>query len=690
MTNVYKPNWKSFRRYIAKSFTVSDTQLDIQGSLGTMRITTHGDGIFRLRLGSMDKPDYGILTNENTCPLATQTGEKTISLATENATLHVDMNDDLTFRLEWRGKTLTESSSDHHFTGARRLPPLGFDSNTRTWALALDIDHEEPLYGGGEKWSQLNHRGRLITSRAEDALGVNSDLSYKNTPFIWSPYGWGVFVHTPSDVHHGCGNPYLSNRAYVSLVKDTAFDVFLFAADGAQGLIDCYHHLTGKPVSVPYWSLGIWMSSAYYKTAEEVLETAQALRKHDMPCDVITLDGRAWQDTETRFAFEWDQSRYPNPKAFTDKIHALDFKLCAWEYPLVSTQNKLFSELSSQGWLLKDEKGDTLVYEWDAEPFGDVLTPLPPSGLLDFTHPEANAYWQQRHQELFESGIDVIKTDFGEQVPDHAVASNGDSGERLHNVYPLLYNRAVYEASQTYANDGSALVFGRSGWAGSHRFPIQWGGDPQADWGGLVASLRGMLSQSLSGSPFYAHDIGGFYGDSRDSELYIRWTQAAVFSSHMRFHGIGAREPWSYGDEVKSLVMPFLHLRYQLLPYIHQMLEISVTKGVPLCRPMVLSAPDEPESWVFDLQYMFGDRLLVAPVVRPGNQARYYLPRGRWVDYWTGEACDGGMLIKTHVSIDHIPLFVKAGETLPMGPIVSHTGETNHAPRIEQERLFSG
>src|SRR5262249_40138634 len=380
-------------------------------------------------------------------------------------------------------------------------------------------------------------------------------------PFAWSPRGWGVFVHTPARVTHGVGYPEWSHRSYILRVEEPGLDVFLLAAPTPAGLLERFTLLTGRPPGPPPWSFGVWMSRAYYRTAGEALEVARALREQRIPCDVLVLDGRAWLKVETRFAFEWDAGRYPDPAAFVRDLKALDFRLCLWEYPYVSTRHRLFAELAEQGYLLRDEQGDPLVYQWDTEPFGSLLTPLPASGLVDFTNPEAYAWYRDAHRRLFEAGADVMKTDFGEQVPAAARAHNGDPGSRLHNVYPLLFNRCVYEAAERYAS-GGAVVWGRSGWTGRQRYPVQWGGDPQADWEGLAASIRGALSWGMSGGPFYSHDIGGFFGEQPDPELYVRWAQAGVMSAHTRFHGTTPREPWHFGEEALRIVRAWLEWRY--------------------------------------------------------------------------------------------------------------------------------
>ena len=216
----------------------------------------------------------------------------------------------------------------------------------------------------------------------------------------------------------------------------------------------------------------------------------------------------------------------------------------------------------------------------------DPLSPLQPSGLIDFTHPEAYEYWRDGHARLFELGVDVIKTDFGEQVPPDCVAHATADGDKLHNVYPLLYHRCVFEATERARGQG--FVFARAGWAGSQRFPTHWGGDPQADWEALAASLRGALSWGLSGGACYATDVGGFLGPP-DPELYVRWAQAAVFASHLRFHGTSPREPWAFGEEAEAVVRRWLDLRYQLIPYLESCLEEAERTGMPVMRAMPLA-----------------------------------------------------------------------------------------------------
>jgi alpha-D-xyloside xylohydrolase len=680
--DVEAPDWGS----IPAVTVTGAAKVEADGSVclatdaGALRVALLDCGA-RLRFGAAAR-DYDILLREPAAlPARVESLDGGTRLVAGDRVLEIG-HAPLSFSLSVAGRTVQASPSDGHFVRRFRLPP--FARLADGWFVSVELGHETPVYGLGEKWGRLDKRGQLVRSFNHDALGVNAEVSYKNAPFAWSPEGWGLFVHTVAPVVHGVGYAPWSQRAYGLKIDDPVLDLFLFdGADGAQ-ILGRYTELTGRAPVPPLWSLGLILSKAYYRTAEEILDVARAVRDRGMPCDTITFDGRAWQDTDTRFAFEWDPSRYPDPTSVIAQLKALDFRICVWEYPLVSVRNPLFDELAAKGWLLKDDRtGEAYRYRWDTEAWGKVLTPLPESGLLDFTHPDAYAYWRDRHRELFEIGVDMIKPDFGEQVEPHMVASDGARGDALHNVYALLYNRCVHEAAGLYAKDGGFL-FSRAAWAGSQRYPSQWGGDPQADWGGLAASIRGGLSWGMTGAPFYATDVGGFYGDQRDPLLYVRWAQASVFSAHMRLHGIGAREPWSYGEEAERAAMAALELRYRLLPYLWSAVEQACATGLPVQRAMALACPDEPESWAFDHQFFCGDDLLVAPSLEPDGRVRVYLPRGEWRRFPGGEPVTGGQVREFWLALDEIAVFAREGAVIPLGPPLQHTGAPGATPAVAE------
>ncbi|RME65628.1 MAG: glycoside hydrolase family 31 protein [Alphaproteobacteria bacterium] len=648
---------------------------------GDLCASLHDFGV-RLRLGARLDYDYGMLARVSAPrPLELMAGEDETRIRAGEDVLRIG-HAPLSFAWTRAGRTMQSSPSDGHFVRRFRLPP--FARLDEGWFVSLELRSGEAVYGLGEKWGALNRRGQWLRSYNQDALGVNAEWSYKNTPFAWSPDGWGAFVHTPAPVTHGVGFAPWSQRAYGLMVEDGALDLFLFAGrDGAE-LLGHYTALTGRAPVPPLWSLGVILSKAYYRTADEILAVAREVRSRRMPCDTITFDGRAWQDTDTRFHFGWDPKRYPDPQPVLDELKALGFKICVWEYPLVSTKGALFDELAKKGWLLKDRRtGEAYRHEWDPEPFGKVLTALPASGLIDFTHPQAYAFWRDQHKALFDAGVDMVKPDFGEQVANDVIAHNGESGHALHNVYALLYNRCVYEAAQRYARNGPFL-FSRSSWTGSQRYPAQWGGDPQADFEGLAASLRGAQGWGLSGAPYFATDVGGFYGDTRDPVLYVRWLQASVFSAHMRLHGIGAREPWSYGAEAEAAASKALRLRYRLIPYLYEAMQQSAATGLPVQRAMALAFPRERAAWAFEDQFMCGADLLVAPCLRADGRVTVYLPQGEWRRFPEGDRFAGGKCHELTLALDEMAVFARAQAAIPLGPAVDNTDRLGAQPQAEE------
>ncbi|MBL7166768.1 MAG: glycoside hydrolase family 31 protein [Dehalococcoidales bacterium] len=677
---------KGFQRLEALSFqgtTSGKTRFLTQA--GWLEITFHTPGIIRLRLEARPQTDYGLLASPLE-PVAVRQTTRGDGYRLEAMGLTLELvPDPLRLCLERNGQVILESATDMSIEGELQIAP--FARGADQWLVSLALRSGEPVYGLGEKFGPLNHRGQMTTSWNADALGVNAEASYKNVPFAWSPEGWGILVHTPARVAHGIGHPPWSHRSYILQVDDPNLDIFLLAGDTPADIIRQYTLLTGRSPLPPRWSYGTWMSRCYYRTAEEALQVARTLRARSIPCDVLVLDGRAWHKPEYRFDFKWDADRYPDPESFIRELNDLGLRLCLWEYPYISVRNRLFAELAEKGYLLRSSSGEALIHKWLPEPFESLVPQLQPSGIVDLTNPDAYTWYRDAHRDLFAMGVSAMKTDFGEAVPEDAVAHNGDTGKRLHNVYPLLYNRCASEATDEYGKDGT-VVWGRSGWIGSQRYPIQWGGDPSCDWEGLAASIRGGLSWGMSGGPFYSHDVGGFSGAKPDSELYVRWAQAGVMSSHIRFHGTSPREPWEYGEEAERIVRRWLEWRYRLIPYLEACALEAHQTGIPVARAMPLVFPRDILARSIDEQYMLGPALLVAPVVRPGGKVSAYLPEDGWYDLWSEQRLEGPRALDLVLPLDRIMIYGREGFILPLGPAVQHTGELDGLASSEEVWVF--
>ena len=651
--------------------------------VGDFDITFYAPGIVRIQFGIQEKSDYGLLVSpEEKLEVETIELDQGHRVKLGDVALEIYPNP-LQIVFLNRDRTLLESVTDRAFKGNLRWSPFARDKNS--WLVSLALRSGEAVFGLGEKFGTLNRRGQLVEAWNQDATTVNAELSYKNIPFAWSPTGWGVFTHTTAKVNHAVGYPQWSHRSYILQVFENDLDMFLLAAETPAEMLEKYTFLTGRTKELPRWSYGAWMSRAYYKTAKEITKVSKKLREREIPCDVLVLDGRAWHKMETRFDFKWDHDRYPDPAGFIKQLRADNFRLCLWEYPYVSVKSPSFTELAKKRYFLKDGDGKPYIHRWLPYPFDTIYPHLQPSGIIDFTNPDACKWYGQAHESLFELGVSVMKTDYGESIPEDVVAHNGDSGSQLHNVYSLLYNKCVFEATQEYSEDG-AIVWGRAGWTGSQRYPMQWGGDPQVDWEGLAASIRGGLSYGMSGGAYYSHDIGGFAVGDPPSDLFVRWAQAGVMMSHTRFHGMGKREPWHFGEQAEEIIKNWLRWRYQLIPYLQACGLEAVQNGLPLMRSMPLAFPEDPLSWGFEEQYMLGSSLLVIPVLSPESQVRYYLPSGNWYDIWSGERIQGPKLIQDKVPLEHIPVYGYEGTILPLGPAVQHTGEL--LPELHLEEIW--
>ncbi|HEX3631753.1 MAG TPA: TIM-barrel domain-containing protein [Casimicrobiaceae bacterium] len=649
-----------------------------------LEIGSFGPGIFRLRVGPNTRPDYGLIAaRAQRCDVA-QPSRGLWTFTAGDGSLEL-AGTPLTLRLMHAGKTVLASITDRTRGGKTRLPAIGRARQGQSWVAAYALASGEPVYGLGAQAATLNKRGQLVDSQVE-AAGASPFASGTSAPFCWSPGpgggAWGIYVHTPSRVLHGVGYPGWSQRSYGLVVDDEALDLFLIAARDPAQVIERYTALTGRAPEVPRWSLGVWIARDDDSSADDAVAAASDLRARRVPCDVLTLDGAAPWDRWTSFDFRWDPRRYPDPAGALARIRQHGFKVGVCEEPAISIHSPLFHDLAARKYLMTDADGRP--YERaggtapDDAPAGAQLAP--PTGIVDLTNPAAYAWWRNAHEALFKAGVDVIEAGGGDDVPADAIAFNGDTGQRVANVYPLLYGRCVFDAAEKFAPAEQAppLIWSGAGWTGSQRYPVQSGGETQSDWEGLAASIRASLSSGMSGVPYRACEVGGGYGgEPASAELYLRWLQAGVFASHLKLRAGGGRDPWPLDADQEKIALQWLEFRYRLLPYLGTVVAQAARTGLPVMRAMPLAFPGNALTRAYDMQFMCGDALLVAPVIAAGGEVDVALPPGAWYDLATRQRVAGRQVIRYRATLDRVPVFGREGHALPLGPAVQHTGEVD-------------
>ncbi|MFH0794846.1 MAG: glycoside hydrolase family 31 protein, partial [bacterium] len=536
--------------------------------------------------------------------------------------------------------------------------------------VTLGLEPGEKIYGLGERFNSFNHRGRsFCLMNGDTGCLTTTDQGYKNVPFLLSSEGYGLFVRSGAPIQFDVGDFVLGAMSLCCPGK--ILDLFFIFGDTPADILKAYTELTGRPPLPPKWTLGTWMSRCMYRSRREVEEIVAKFDEKKIPLNVVSLDPM-WQKDRTRspmdhFRMEWDEEAWPEPAQFVKELQQRGIRICLWENPYVLEHSPEWEEAWPRGFLLKKADGspayceETVYARWKLK--GRAAVPI------DFTHPEAIAWFKEKHRPRLREGVAVFKADYGEIVPLSAQAWNGMSGTQLRNIYAYFYIRAVAEVTDEIT--GTPVVWARSGFAGSQRYPTCWGGDSQTNWESLSGTLRAALSMSLSGFPYWSHDVGGFHGQNPpDPELFARWAQFGAMSSNMRFHGTTPREPWMFGAKAEASVKAAIELRYRLAPYLFSVAQEAAATGLPFVRPLLLEFPQSSYAAHCDDQFMLGAALMVAPLLRPGGRRKVYLPKGDWFDFWTGRRTRGPLTFEGRWPLARFPLYVRGGRPLPMQPLV--------------------
>jgi alpha-D-xyloside xylohydrolase len=558
------------------------------------------------------------------------------------------------FHIEIRdasGKLLTKSNhADDNKSSFTPVLPFCFVRRTadfsRSYNAAFSLAPGEKIFGCGESFTSLDKRGQKIALWTDDANGIENQGMYKPVPFFMSNRGYGMFMHTTTPITCDFGHDFSGVNSL--MIGDDELDLFVFLGTPKE-ILDEYTKLTGKSPLPPLWSFGLWMSRCTYNSEPQVRDIASKLRENKIPCDVLHLD-TGWFETDWQCDYEFSRTRFTDPKKMLADLKADGFRVSCWQLPYFVPKNKLFPELVGQNLVVRDAKGN-LPYE---------------DAVLDFSNPKTVEWYQGKLAGLLNEGVSAIKVDFGEAAPDNGIYANGRTGFYEHNLFPLRYNKAVAEITKRVTGDN--IIWARSAWAGSQRYPIHWGGDAESTDQGMAAELRGGLSFGLSGFSFWSHDVGGFTATSvegMDKDLFARWLAFGMLSSHSRCHGTAPKEPWLYGREFMDKFRVIDEMKYRLMPYVYAQAKDSSDHGLPMVRALFVEFPGDPGSWNVDDEYFFGSQMLVAPLMHNGETSRdVYLPPGSWIDYQTGKTYPGGW---QKIEAGKIPeiILVRDGSAIP-------------------------
>ena len=549
-----------------------------------------------------------------------------------------------------KGKLLTNTLHLDDFKNTYTpVTPFSFvrraDDYSRSMDAVFSLSPDEKIFGCGESFTQFNKRGQKVVLWTDDANGIQNETMYKPIPFYMSSRGYGVFMHHSTPITVDFGKYYSSaNEMYIG---DDEADLFFFIGE-PKDVLDEYTNLTGKAAMPPLWSFGFWMSRITYFSEKEGREVAANLRKYKIPTDVIHFD-TGWFDIDWLNNYKFASKLFGDPVKMLSDLKEDGFHVCLWQLPYFTPKNTLFNEIVNNNLAVKDRKGN-LPYE---------------DAVLDFTNPETVSWYQSKLKHLLDQGVSVFKVDFGEAAPANGIYHNGRTGFYEHNLYPLRYNKAVAEITQK--EKGYTLIWARSTWAGSQRYPLHWGGDAETTNQAMSAELRGGLSLGLSGFSFWSHDLGGFVTKSPEN-LYRRWAPFGMFTSHVRSHGEPPTEPWLYSKEFLDGFRKADNMRYELMPYIYAQAKESSQKGLPMMRALFVEYPNDPGAWLVDNEYLFGSSMLVAPLFEEVTGRDVYLPEGTWIDYQKHKVYQGGwhkieagevpiiVLVKDGTAIPHIQL----------------------------------
>ncbi len=537
----------------------------------------------------------------------------------------------------------------------------------------------EALYGLGQHQAGVwNYRGESV------------DLSQDNTsiavPLMVSSKGYGLFWNNTSRSRF---NNRFVHALYVSSEVADTIDYYFLYGPGLDKVVAGYRELTGAAPMFGKWAYGFWQCKNRYKSQAELLGVAQKYRELNIPIDNLVQDW-FWWNRKGEHIFN---QNYPDPKAMIDQLHKENFHLMISVWPFFEPGSTAYDTMDKNGWFIDKTVVAKPPYHKNA------------MAVYDASNPDARKYyWHLMDDALFKIGIDAWWLDTTEPETEgreeniqlnHKLAIG--SGNRYVNLFPLMTTTAVYEGQRAASDQKRVFILSRSAFAGSQRNAVAaWSGDINSDWITFQRQIPAGLNFELSGLPYWTTDIGGFVSGNPDDpayrELFIRWFQFGTFSPIFRVHGTRTNdqnELWSYGAEAQTILTSYDRLRYRLMPYIYSMAWRVTNEAYTPMRALAMDFPSDDRALNVGNEFMFGPALLVSPVTEPGAATwRTYLPQATWYDFWSGQKLLGGKVVDTPAPLPRLPLFVRSGSIVAMGPDLQYAAQKPADP--VELRIYRG
>ncbi|WP_026389471.1 TIM-barrel domain-containing protein [[Acholeplasma] multilocale] len=544
-------------------------------------------------------------------------------------------------------------------------PPLGWKiegDNDRKPFMSFNIENDEKLFGLGEKFRPLVKNGvESVIFNSDNSCVANNDLAYNGLPLLYSTNNWGILVNTGHKTTFEIGSPVTDAFSFKS--EEECLDLYFFTAKDMKGMISQYTELTGRINGVPDEGYGIWLNRLYYHNREELFTEIRNAKKYGFPLDVITLDPKWLNERYVKSCnFEYNTKAFGDFKQLFKDVHDEGLDMCFWMNPYIQGDGgEAWEYLSSNELLVKSAKGGF------AHPWTGTETYQENNFLVDFSNPKAYQWYKDQIKKLFELGLRYVKPDYGDGLPEDAVLFNGKDGEDFKQYYTYLYTKCAYEAGEEFFGPGQTVVLCRPGYIGTQKFVGKWSGDSASSFNELKNHMNAGLSLSLAGEVVWGTDITGFKPtDELTTDLYVRWTQFGMLTTLTRYHAMGKREPWYYGEDAIRNANKYAQLKKTLLPY-YKMLELeAIRTGIAPLRPMVLENQEDSIAMKIDDQFYIGESLLVAPVLKEGARSRQvYLPEGEWYNFFDKSVkYQGKKLYTIECGLDEILMFVKDGSVI--------------------------